>query len=105
MVRKKLDIALLEEAHKLAFDSLDKDEMYRPRGISIRITEAYSALLITRESACVSRYSRSNHRLRIKRKWARKLGWDSRVFRGHEIFEGKVYPYEKTKYFYIGEEE
>lgn len=105
MVRKKLDIALLEEAHKLAFDSLDKDEMYRPREISIRITEAYSTLLKTRESASVSRYSRSNHRLSIKRKWARKLGWDSRVFRDHEIIKGKIYPCEITKYFYIGEEE
>ena len=49
MVRKKLDYALLEEAHKLAFDSLEKGVMYRPREISIRITEAYSALLKTRK--------------------------------------------------------
>jgi hypothetical protein len=103
MVRKKLDYALLEEAHKLAFDSLDKDEMYRPRGISIRITEAYSALL----KNCYRDGNQYGNRkqLRIKRKWARKLGWDSRVFRDHEIIKGKIYPCEITKYFYIGEEE
>lgn len=105
MTRKKLDYALLEEAHKLAFDSLDKGEMYRPREISIRITEAYSALLKTMESASVSRYSRSSRKLNIKRKWARELGWDARLFRDHEIIKDKIYPRENTKYFYIGEEE
>lgn len=105
MTRRKLDYALLEEAYKLAFDSLDKGEMYRPRVISNRITEAYSTLLKAREPASVPRYSKGSRKLNIKRKWARKLGWDARILRDHENIRGKIYPCENTKYFYIGEEE
>lgn len=106
MTRKKLDIGILKEAYKLAFDSLDKSETYLVRDISNKIAEAYSALFKLQNPQSASRYAHASRKLVIKRNWAKENGWDSKVFNNEWVLINEVMiRRDITKYFYTGEGE